>query len=424
MSVHFEITSGPHEGHTLKVDRPKSLLAGRSSQAQLKLANDPHFSRHHFRVEVAPPQCYLLDLASHNGTLVNGTKTYGTVLRDGDVISGGRTEIRVRVLKAADGDSVEDSNASPTPASDASAASGNSSRKDAAPGAGDGVAEVHIPGYRIREHLGVGSLGTLYRARHEATGKNVSVQVAQPRVSASPERVQRFFNKADALRDIDHPGIVRLVETGATPPHLYAVTEYVSAVPVERIVRKASLPSRIRISCDIACHVLQALKYAHARSLVHGDIHPANIVLSKHGKKLDVVLADFGLTRIFREAGLATIPADGQFRESFAYRAPEQIINPRSAKPASDLYSLGATLYYFLTGQPPFGKAEGVTLARKILKGRSLSLRSVVPEMPPALEAVLAKALVKDPGRRWASAEDMYNALFLFSKRSFIKRIC
>lgn len=410
MSVHFEVTRGPHAGLTVKVKSPKTIVAGRASNAQLKLDQDLHFSRYHFRVEVCPPRCFLIDLGSHNGTLINGKKTHGSLVDDGDVISGGKTEIRVRISNSAAGEPTGDPAAAAPPS-----LADSSPREDAAPS--------HVAAYRIRKQLGSGLLGTVYRARHETTGDVVALKLLLPSRFAAGERMQRFLKKAAALCELDHSGIVRFIEMGSEPPFLYVATEYVPAVRFERIARNASLSSRIRIASSIACRILEALKYAHARGMVHGDIHPANLLLFHDRKKLNVKIADFGMARLYEDAGLKEIAADGNISESLAYRAPEQIIHSRYTKPASDVYSLGATLYHHLSGQHSFGKAHGIALLRKVLKGRRTPIRDVVPEIPQGLADVLDRALARDPSERWASAEEFYNALFLFSKRSFVKTI-
>ena len=411
MSVQFEVTRGPHAGLTVKANRPKTIVAGRASNAHLKLDQDPHFSRYHFRVEVCPPRCFLIDLGSHNGTLLNGEKTPGSSVHDGDVISGGHTEIRVRISN---------------PEADLSAAapsSPNRSTLQADAAAADDAAPSHVAAYRIRKQLGSGPLGTVYRARHEATGTNVALKLLGPSRVAAPDRVQRFLKKAAKLLSLNHSGIVRFLEMGAEPPFLYVATEYIPEVRIERVVRNVSLASRIRIACSVGCRALEALKDAHASSMVHGDIHPGNVLLFHDRQKLNVKLADFGLAKLYDDAGLTDITADGHVCESIAYRAPEQIIHSGYTKASSDLYSLGATLYHHLTGQHPFGKAHGVALLRKVLKGRRIPIRSVAPEIPQGLADVLDRALARDPSERWSSAEEMYNALFLFSKRSFVKTI-
>jgi len=434
MRVSFEVTGGPHKGLVVEVDRHQTLLAGRSRQAQLRIDKEPFSSRFQFRVVVSPPRCYLLDLGSNNGTFINGEKTTGAFVGDGDIISLGKTELRVRVSKAAPGP-VSPGHADGAPAVPPRIKSfrakafpakpfpGTSPWADVGGRAVDGPVPIRHSGYRILREIARGSRGSVYRAKHRATETNVALKAIRPHPSATRERVKRFLKKAVKLNGLDHPGIMRYLEIGNKRKVLYAITEYVRVVPIERIVRDLSAPERIHISCSIACLVLDALKYAHAKSLIHRDIKPANVLLFRRQKRLTVKLADFGLAKTLDAAGLIDITSNGEIRGSSAYMAPELIVSSRFAKPACDLYSLGATLYYYLAGQPPFGDASGAALLHSILNEPPFPIRGIAPEIPQALADVIERALAKDPARRWASANEMYNALFLYSKRSFVKRI-
>lgn len=411
MRVVLEVTQGPHQGMRFEFDRHDTFLVGRSSQAHLCLKKDLHFSRHHFRIEVSPPRCYLVDLGSNNGTFVNGGKVQKVFLTDGDVISGGKTEIRIRVKNlslATAGESAENPHR---------VKGAVPSKKPVPPPAAAprvaGAAAPAIPGYEVLGELGQGSMGIVYRAIQKATGEQVALKVLPTNLS-SPERMQLFMREAGILSGLSHPYIIRFLEMGMAGEQFFVATEYVETIPVEKVLAGES---RIRVSCGIACRVLDALQYAHAKSLVHRDVKPANILLSRKGRKLHTRLADFGLAKNFEDAGLSDMTGEHEARGSPAYMAPEQIISSRYAKPACDLYSLGVTLYQFLSGRLPFDTSPGLTILRAILEDPPNPLQEVCPQIPAELSSIVQRSLAKDPADRFASAEEMYKALYPFSQR-------
>lgn len=418
MIVVLEVTRGPHQGLKFEFDRHDTFLVGRSSSAQLCLSKDPHFSRNHFRIEVSPPRCYLVDLGSNNGTMVNGRKVLETFLAHGDVISGGRTEIRVDVTskpaEPADDQEGASFSAVAVPLPQKSPA-----RPAALAPAGPSAAGPRqIPGYELLAELGRGSMGVVYRAVQKATGEHVALKLILPAHATSPERLQMFVREASILSNMLHPYIIRFLELGTAGDQFYVTTEYVETIPLAQVLKDEPLPSRIRVCCGIACRVLDALKYAHAKSLVHRDIKPANILLSRQGRKLHTKLADFGLAKNYEDAGFSEMTTDSEARGSPAYMAPEQIVSSRYAKPTCDLYSLGVTLYQYLSGRLPFDASTGMSILRAILEDPPVPLRKICPQVPAGLSAVIQRALAKEPADRFASADDMYVALYPFSQRS------
>lgn len=423
LSVVLEVTRGPHAGLKFEFDRHDTFLVGRSTEAHLSLAKDPHFSRNHFRVEVSPPRCYLVDLGSNNGTMVNGRKVLETFLADGDVISGGRTEIRVgvtnRPIAPPEPAEAEATYIYPTGAPPAAPAEPvlPAGRAPVVPGQRN-ASRPQVPGYEIVKELGRGSMGVVYLARQEVSGENVALKLILPVHMTSPERLQLFIREASILSNLSHPHIIRFLELGTAGDQFFVVTEYVDAIPIRQILKDEPLPSQIRVSCGIACRVLDALKYAHSQSLVHRDIKPANILLSRQGRKLHTKLADFGLAKNYEDAGFSEMTTDSEARGSPAYMSPEQIASSRYAKPACDLYSLAVTLYEYIAGQLPFQAAPGTSIMRKILEDPPIPLRKVRPEVPAGLAEIIERSLAKDPAERFASAEEMYNALFPYTQRS------
>lgn len=418
-SITLEVTDGPHRGTRFECNQHETLVAGRAEAVQLRLQDDLHFSRHHFRLEANPPVCYLLDMGSRNGTSVNGRKVKECFLKDGDVISGGRTKIRFSV--AATIAATIDEN-TPAPAwADAAlpvqahapvpAAAKVVERPPAEPVAAAPPARPQIPGYELLEELGRGAMGVVYRASRKATGQDCAVKVLTPAQVSGEKSLQLFLREVSILSQLNHRRIVRFLELGSAGRAAFFVMDYIPGVPFEELVAGRSLMTRVQVVCGIACQVLEALEYAHGLGLVHRDIKPANILLARQGTKLSVKLADFGLAKSFTNAGLSEVSRDGDICGSLAYMAPEQLINSRQAQPACDLYSLGATMYRYLAGENMFDFEEGPCKFLVVLEKPPTPLLERRPELPKELAGIVHQSLEKDPKDRHASARGMREAI-------------
>lgn len=412
--VVLEVFRGPHAGQKFEFERHDTFLAGRSSKAHLRLKKDLHFSRHHFRIEISPPRCFLIDLGSRNGTFVNDRKVLEAFLADGDVITGGETAIRVRLSQhrpdESRGEGKPRHNSLPAIASSRSSKSAAAVSRRGLPD----PKEVQIANYDIVEELGQGSTGTVYRAVQKSTGRHVALKVILPAHTTSPERLQLFMREASVLSKLSHPNIVRFLEMGMEGQQFFVAMEYVGAIPFDQVVQDGPLSTRIRICCSIACRVLDALQYAHAKGVVHRDLKPANILLMRKGRKLHAKLADFGLAKSYEDAGFSEMTRDSEARGTPAFMSPEQIVSSRYAKPSCDLYGLGVTLYRYLSGAMPFKTGQGDSLLRPILEDPPAPLATRLPEIPPGLANIVDRSLAKDPADRFRSAETMKAALLPF----------
>lgn len=396
----------------LEVDNHETLVAGRAGDAQLCLEKDPHFSRYHFRLEIQPPECHILDLTSRNGTLVNGDRVTKRLLRDGDLISGGKTRIRFSTVGPA------------------------AALKDEQPAISELEQDVpdtlipsfsptesilysddqEVPGYDIFEELGRGSMGVVYRAAQKATGRECAVKIITPAREATTETLQFFLREASILSQLHHPRIIRFHEMGITQGRLFLAMEYVRTESIQNILRGEPLAVRMRIVCGIGCQILEALAYAHGQSIVHRDIKPSNILLTRTGGPLQAKLADFGLAKNFLTAGFSSITQDGEVLGSVVNMPPEQILRCRYAKPACDIYAMGVLLYRFLSGRLPFNISATRNLFAVILEEAHQPLKNYVPDLPDGLVRVVHRAMDRNPLQRFESAEEMRLALLPFSQ--------
>lgn len=258
--------------------------------------------------------------------------------------------------------------------------------------------------YRLLALLGKGGMARVYLGLDVRLKRYVSIKVIDPPFRSDPGYVQRFEREAQAVARLEHPHIVRLYRYGQADGLLYMAMQYVEGADLESLLStyrhndQLILPTEAR---RIVGEVCQALDYAHARGVVHRDVKPGNILVDSQGH---AYLTDFGLA-LFAE------PVAGE--EHFGtpqYMAPEQVISPSGALPESDLYALGIVLYEMFTGQLPFD-GEPMQVAASQVNDAPRAPRRIRPEISPALEALILKALAKDPRDRFQSGAELAQAL-------------
>lgn len=418
MAVVLDIFEGPYAGKRLEFDSHDSLLVGRATTAQLQLTDDLHFSRHHFQLEFNPPRCFLRDLGSSNGTFVNGTRVTECYLRDGDVISGGKTKIRVQVC---------DPDARESRFRDTETSAGGIPQQpdnlpagmipDIPPPMTIPLAHLmpKVPGYHLEKLVGQGGMGRVYLAKNQNSGEKVALKIITPESASNERAMNMFLREISVLSRLDHPRIVRFHEMGIAQGHFFFVMEYVETVDFPDLLEQLNETTRIKVATAVACQVLEGLSHAHSLTFVHRDIKPANILVSRQGRKLRAKLADFGLAKKFDRAGLSGMTCEGQTMGTLAFMAPEQAINSRDVTPTGDLYSVGASLYFFLTQEVPYNFDERNPLL-VLMEDEPVPIQGLCPAVPEALAEVIHRSLRRTPSERYPTAESMRQALVPFAR--------
>jgi tetratricopeptide (TPR) repeat protein len=262
------------------------------------------------------------------------------------------------------------------------------------------VAEQTLGRYKILKELGRGGFATVYQGHDETLDRNVALKVLHPELTRDETSLRRFKREAVAIARLRHPNIVIVYELGEEAGSAYIAMEYVEGDTLKaRLGKPLPLAEAVRIASDVA----SALEYAHSRDVIHRDIKPANILITAENQ---VVLADFGIAVLIQNESSLTRGLLGTPQ----YMAPEQALGePIDAR--SDLYALGIVLYEMLAGQPPFrGDSPLATLALQV-NAPLPKLRSINPAVPEPVEAMIERALAKDPAQRYPTAGEFRAAL-------------
>jgi hypothetical protein len=251
--------------------------------------------------------------------------------------------------------------------------------------------------YRLDEFVGGGGMGAVFRALDTTLDRTVAVKVLARRESDDEETLRRFRNEAQSAARLDHENIGRVHAVGSEADWHYIVFEFIEGTNIRDLVREQGAFDPAR-TIDVAIQVADALEHASEREIVHRDIKPSNIVITPAGRAR---IVDMGLARLHQVEGDADLTVSGMTLGTFDYISPEQARDPRAADVRSDLYSLGCTIFYMLTGRPPF--AEG-TLVQKLLQHQQTpppAIEDLRFDVPKRLAAIVARLMEKDPLDRY-----------------------
>jgi serine/threonine protein kinase len=255
--------------------------------------------------------------------------------------------------------------------------------------------------YALQRVLGQGGMSRVYLAHDIRLHRDVAVKVLEAHLASHPGFRERFVREARVAAALDHPHIVPIFDVGEQP-FLYLVMPFLSGGSVQQLLPRAPLPPSEAVS--YCSQVADALGFAHRSGVIHRDVKPANMLIHADGR---VLLSDFGLAKILANA--PTAPRHHPDAGTPEYMAPEQVRGHSTTR--SDLYALGIVLYLLLTGSLPFtGPTEDSVMAAQ-LSAAPVPPSIINPQIPPALEAVILRALAKHPDERYQTAEEMSEAL-------------
>jgi serine/threonine-protein kinase len=250
--------------------------------------------------------------------------------------------------------------------------------------------------YRVEGVLGEGGVGTVYEASLEGHDGRLALKVLKPNFATDSEYRRRFLHEARAATTIDHPHVVRVLDAGEVDGRPFLAMPFVSGVALDKMLRMEGVLS-VRQVVMLAQEVGSALDALHAAGLIHRDVKPGNVILDGNGH---ASLTDFGFAK---GSEYETLTAAGQVVGTLLYMAPERLRGER-AVPASDIYSLGCTLYECATGERPFDGVDQMQIFLGHLEEEPPNPCWCRPQLPEAFGQALCMALAKDPAERPPSA--------------------
>lgn len=447
VKVIVKVTEGPEKGRVFEFNEYDTFLFGRSKNATCSLPNDNYISRHHFLLEINPPEVWLRDLSSLNKTYVNGVpyggreegveamrndnfsmfieknmldrKKYETEIKDGDSIKVGETSMSVSILKDESMATEEILTAEikileehktilKSPEKEKAAQAliikilGEIEKK----GKPNYVPE--FPGYQILKRLGGGGMGDVYLAENLNSARKVAIKVIKPEKEVTKKDVARFLREMDISKSIKHKNLVQYIDGNYTSGIYYMIMEYIDGTDMQMLLEKEGRMSPINAAILIM-QTLEGLAYMHKNNIIHRDLKPSNILLRKNAKGYTPAITDFGLAKNIKHS--TQITKTGEAAGTLPYMAPEQIIDFKHVGESADIYAIGGTLYTICTGFLPHDYPKNLDPVMVQIQEPIIPVEKRVRDFPLELAAVINKSLEIKPINRFKNAEEFRKKL-------------
>ncbi len=290
---------------------------------------------------------------------------------------------------------------------------------------------VNHPRYRLLELLGSGGMGAVYKAEHRLMRRTVALKVINPELVSSASAIQRFHREVQAAALLHHPNIVTAHDADQAGDVHFLVMEYVQGIDLAKVLSQQG-PLQVAQACNYVRQAALGLQHAMTHGMVHRDIKPQNLMVTPRGQ---VKILDFGLASLASDTiaaggdgAVETPPAGaglthaGSLMGTPDYLAPEQARDAHSADIRADIYSLGCTLYFLLTGQVPFPDGSAMDKVLAHAERQPAPVRELRPNMPVELVEILDKMLAKDPAQRYQNPALVADALSTFADEAFLSQ--
>jgi len=381
----LRIVDGIDAGLEKELPDEGTVTVGRRSSCDLVLRVDS-VSREHCRVERKDAAYWIYDNGSSNGTLLNGLRIEKARLVHGDVITLDR--VTLEYLEEADSNQtremIREFVVQRRPDADGTYTAENS------------LIGKTLKHYKVLSVIGEGGMALVYKSRDERNSSIVALKVLKRGETVDQENLQRFLKEFKTGSKLNHPNIMQVYEIGEVDGTYFIAMEYINGSSLQEI-----LDEKGRLSAEgtlkIGIQVAKALEFAFNQRIIHRDIKPENILISREG---EVKITDLGLAKELKRYVSVNITKTGEGIGTLHYMSPEQVENTRDVDQRADIYSLGATLYECLCGQPPFDEVGVWKFVEAINEKPAPDLNERVPNLHPAVWPVMQKALAKRPEER------------------------
>lgn len=380
MKLRLAVEAGAHQGLTFSIEQVGTYRIGRAGDADLALTKDTYASREHCLVELTPRGAWVRDVGSRSGTYVNGKQVHEAPLADGDTVLIGRTGLRVSLAGVA-------------------------------PSAAPIEHPVGVPGFTLVKRLPTDGLGQVWWASSELTDRLMILHVVSLEHATSNKEKQRFIREAGICARLHHPGLARFLTQGFTDDRLWFATEIIEGESLRKYVEKhGSLP--VSEAVHMMCQALDVVAYLHQEDVVHRSLRPESVLVQRQSGAFTVHIADLASAKCFLSAELQQITTLSERGTSIhGFTAPEALTDFDKLDPRSDIYALGAMLYFILTGRDPYSVSESDDLVDMILNTALPPLHTLNPGLPHTIVRVVECAMAHDVGGRYHSVHEMRNAL-------------
>ncbi|MDZ8023972.1 MAG: protein kinase [Nostoc sp. DedQUE11] len=440
--VILTITKGSLKGQEFIFDSRTTCIIGRSPDCNPKLPDDEAhrtISRYHCLLDINPPNIRVRDFGSRNGTFVNGVKigqrqpeqtpeegaklTFPEYdLKTNDQIKLGDTVFKVSI----EGMSKVEANQPGLNVASVVKIDSSEDVQQLLQQADTGNSDLlSILGYNILKKLGEGGFGAVFLARHNETRNEVALKVMLPAVATNPQMRERFLREIDNTQALNHPNIIKILNSGYHNGTFFFTLEYCNGGTVVDLMERSGGRLSIDEAISIIMQVLDGLSYAHqaeipyvkladgssgrGRGLVHRDLKPSNIFISNINGNRIIKIADYGLAKAFDQAGLSGQTMSGTKAGTPVFMPRQQVINFKYAKPEVDIWATAACLYFMLTGAFPRNFVGDPFLA--VLQTNAVPIRKRDPSIPKKLAELIDLALIDKPEIHFKDAATFKQAL-------------
>lgn len=263
-----------------------------------------------------------------------------------------------------------------------------------------------IGDYQILDVLGRGGMGEVYKG-FGGDERVVAVKIMPPEIASQDKNALRFDREIEALKQLDHPNVIHMLDAGTQGDMRYMVMDYVEGQTITQVLREHG-PFAPSVALDVLKQVAAALTYIHGQQQIHRDVTSGNIMLRENGDSYDAILMDFGLVKLLTTP--TNITMSGDVMGTIDYMAPEQIVQTQTVDHRSDIYALATVYYEMLSGKRPFSGGPAQVLFAHLYQPPP-DIRQAVPTVPKPLAAVISRALAKTPDERFATVAEFIAAI-------------